>query len=89
MRERLHEPHTEIILNGATVSVRSGITVAAALFNVGEAALRQSVSGEPRGVLCGMGVCFECRVTIDGVAHQRACLATVRHGMDVSTEGGT
>jgi sarcosine oxidase subunit alpha len=30
-----------------------------------------------------MGVCFECRVTVDGIAHQRACMLTVREGMDV------
>ena len=46
--------------------------------------MRTSVSGEARGPLCGMGACFECRVTIDGEPHRRACLETVREGMDVA-----
>jgi sarcosine oxidase subunit alpha len=45
-----------------------------------------SVSGEPRGPLCGMGICFECRVTIDGRAHQRACQIPCRSGMQVWTD---
>ena len=49
-------------------------TVAAALQNAGRSILRRSVSGEPRGVLCAMGVCFECRMDIGGVPHRRACM---------------
>jgi len=48
---------------------------------------RDSVLGEPRAPLCGMGVCYECRVTIDGVPHQRACMILVRDGMVVETGG--
>src|SRR5262249_21284850 len=44
-----------------------------------------SVAGGARGVLCAMGVCFECRVTIDGVAQRRACMETVRDGMAIET----
>ncbi|MET0621230.1 MAG: FAD-dependent oxidoreductase [Thermoanaerobaculia bacterium] len=50
------------------------ITVAAALENAGRSILRRSVSGEPRGVLCAMGICFECRMDIGGVPHRRACM---------------
>ncbi len=50
------------------------ITVAAARENAGQPILRRSVSGEPRGVLCAMGICFECRVEISGVPHRRACM---------------
>ena len=42
--------------------------------------------GEPRGPLCGMGICFECRVTIDGEAHCRSCQTECRNGMDVRTD---
>ena len=65
--------------------VPAGVTVAAALLDVGASAFRRSVSGEPRAPLCGMGTCYECRVTIDGVAHRRACLVTVADGMHVTT----
>jgi sarcosine oxidase subunit alpha len=44
------------------------------------------VLGEPRAALCGMGICFECRVTIDGRTHQRGCMTIVVEGMDVATD---
>ena len=77
----------DVFLNGQRVSVSKGITVAAALLNVGEPSFRSSVRGESRGPVCGMGVCYECRVTIDGVAHQRACLRVVMPDMRIETAG--
>lgn len=74
-----------IVVDGQAVTVPSGISIAAALLNAGVTAFRQSVTGDDRGPLCGMGVCHECRVTIDGVAHRRACLITVAEGTRVST----
>jgi sarcosine oxidase subunit alpha len=71
-------------VNGAGVTVAAGTTVAAAVMMAG-AATRTSVTGEARGPLCGMGICFECRVTIDGVAHQRSCQIVCSPGMDVRT----
>jgi NADPH-dependent 2,4-dienoyl-CoA reductase/sulfur reductase-like enzyme len=73
--------------DGHRVEVDAGITVAAALENAGRRALRRSVSGEARGALCAMGVCFECRVSIDGAPHRRACMEPVREGMVVATCG--
>jgi predicted molibdopterin-dependent oxidoreductase YjgC len=64
--------------------VEAGITVAAALQNAG-LGFRRSVTGEVRGPLCGMGICHECRVTIGGVAHRRACLVMVEPGMEIRT----
>ncbi len=77
-----------ISADGRSVRVPAGVTVAAALLELGVSAFRRSVSGEPRAPLCGMGTCYECRVTIDGVAHRRACLVTVAEGMDVTTAAG-
>ena len=48
---------------------------------------RRSVSGEPRGPLCGMGICFECRVTINGREHCRSCQIPCEPGMEVRTDG--
>jgi sarcosine oxidase subunit alpha len=73
----------EINVNGRTVRADKGSTVAAALLSLGESAFRISESGEPRAPLCGMGTCYECRVTIDGAEQQRACLVRVRPGMRV------
>jgi sarcosine oxidase subunit alpha len=75
-------------VDGRAVRARAGVTVAAALLNAGVTGFRASVSGAPRGPLCGMGTCQECRVSIDGVAQKRACLRTVREGMRVVTGGG-
>lgn len=75
----------EVIVNGASMMVPDGITVAAAVTMAGEKAFRHSVSGEPRGPLCGMGICFECRVTINGNPHARSCQIPIQSGMDIRT----
>ena len=75
----------DVIVNGKPVSVLSGATVAAALLNEGVSRFRESVVGESRGPLCGMGICYECRVTINDVPQQRACLSVVEHGMRIET----
>jgi D-hydroxyproline dehydrogenase subunit gamma len=71
--------------DGRAVRVPAGVSVAAALLDAGVDAFRRSVSGDARGPVCGMGTCFECRVTIDGVAHRRSCLVPVADGMRVVT----
>ncbi len=62
-----------------------GTTVAAAGLNAGEMAFRTSVSGQGRGPLCGMGICFECRLTINGEPHIRSCVILAEDGMEVET----
>jgi predicted molibdopterin-dependent oxidoreductase YjgC len=75
-----------VLVNGISVTVPVGSMVSAAILEAGTNAFRRSVSGEPRGPLCGMGICFECRVTIDGEAHCRSCQTLSRSGMDVRTD---
>ena len=72
-------------INGRSLRVPAGASVAAGLAQAG-VPTRRSVRGQPRAPLCGMGVCFECRVRVDGQAHVRACLTTVREGMEVETD---
>lgn len=74
-----------VSVNGAEVVVPSGATVAVAVVLAGQAC-RMSVTGEPRGPLCGMGICFECRVAIDGNLHVRSCQTLCEQGMDINTE---
>ena len=74
-----------IRVDGEEVRAEDGWSVAAALLNAGHGRFRDSVSGEPRGPLCAMGTCFECRVEIDGVPDRRACLEPCRPGLVVST----
>jgi aerobic-type carbon monoxide dehydrogenase small subunit (CoxS/CutS family) len=73
-------------INGVTHTAPPGTTVAAAVLAAGHSALRTSVTGQPRSALCGMGICFECRLTIDGAAHTRSCQTLCREGMQVTTE---
>ena len=78
-----------VVVNGVEVTMPPGSVVAAAIMKSGAHLFRNSVTGEARGPLCGMGICFECRVTIDGEAHCRSCLTVCRNGMDVRTDGRT
>ena len=73
-------------VNDVKVEMPAGSMVSAAILKTGATLFRRSVSGEPRGPLCGMGICFECRVTIDGEAHCRSCQTVCRDGMNVSTD---
>ncbi|TWG90806.1 sarcosine oxidase subunit alpha [Luteimonas sp. J16] len=73
-------------VDGHEVEVVAGSSVAAAIAHAGATA-RASVSGQRRTALCGMGVCFECRATVDGRAQQRTCLLPVAEGMEVRTRG--
>jgi D-hydroxyproline dehydrogenase subunit gamma len=77
-------PSIPLAVNGISLTVSPGTTVAAAILMTGSPT-RISVTGEPRGPLCGMGICFECRATIDGCAHQRTCQILCESGMDVRT----
>ncbi len=74
-----------ITIDAAEHHVAPGISVASALLNASVASFRRSRGGDARAPLCGMGVCQECRVTIDGAAHQRACMVTVAEGMRIVT----
>jgi sarcosine oxidase subunit alpha len=75
-----------IRIDGKAMLVNAGTSAAAAILNSGVSGVRRSVSGEPRGPVCGMGVCYECRATIDGVLHQRSCMVTCTDGMEISTD---
>lgn len=76
----------EITIDGESFSVAPGTTVAAAMLNAGGWKTRKSVGGEARGPLCGMGICYECRVTIDGVPSERSCMIPCRDGMAIRTD---
>lgn len=75
----------QVHIDGQAVAVVPGTSVAAALLNHGAFAFRRSVQGTPRAPLCGMGICFECRVTVDGRAGERACMVICRDGMRIET----
>ena len=75
-----------VSVNGTPLTVQAGTTVAAAVLRSGGAPFRRSVTGEMRGPVCGMGICFECRVTVDGVPHVKSCQMLCRAGMEIATD---
>ena len=76
----------QIRVNGKPVRVERGTIVAAAVALAGESRFRKSVLGQPRGPLCGMGICMECRVTINGQLHCRSCQTLCEEGMEVRAD---
>lgn len=74
-------------INGQDISIVKGTTVATAIFENNPASFRRSVAGEPRFPVCGMGICFECRVSINGVRHSRSCQILAEEGMIIETDG--
>jgi len=66
----------------------SGQSVAAALLASGRRTLRIDEAGNPKGVLCGIGFCFECRCVIDGEPDRRACMVEAKPGMRVRRQQG-
>jgi sarcosine oxidase subunit alpha len=79
-----------LTVNGRPVAAYSGETIFAVLCAEGIVALRpasKKLTEAARGGFCGMGVCQECRVMVDGLPDQRACMTEVRGGMEISTDG--
>jgi predicted molibdopterin-dependent oxidoreductase YjgC len=77
-----------ISVNGRNVQAPPGQSVAAALIAAGETTFRTtSLRNSPRSVFCGMGVCYDCLVSIDGQTGRRACMTSIREGMMIETGG--
>ncbi len=73
-----------VLVNGKPVTAYEGETVAAVLLVEGFRAFRHMpASAEPRGLYCGMGICYECLVTVDGMPNVRACVTSLRDGMTI------
>lgn len=81
-------PAVRIRINDRPHTAYAGESVHAALLAAGYRVLRKTAkAGHPRGFFCGMGVCYDCLVTIDGVPNQRACMRLVADGMEVILDG--
>jgi D-hydroxyproline dehydrogenase subunit gamma len=82
-------PAVELVVDGRPCTGYLGESVAATLMSVDdELELRTTAAGDPRGLFCGMGVCFDCLVIVDGVPGTRACVTWVREGMVVDRQHG-
>lgn len=76
-----------IHVDGEPVEAYAGETVAAVLVADRGLATRRTQSGAPRGVFCGIGLCFDCLVVVNGVPNTRACMTLVEDGMTVQLQG--
>ncbi|OIO88856.1 MAG: hypothetical protein AUK03_15515 [Anaerolineae bacterium CG2_30_64_16] len=77
-------------VDGEPVQAFAGETVATVLLAIGRRTFRHTENTHaPRGIFCGMGVCFDCLVTVDGLPDVRACVTPVQAGMVIDTRGGS
>jgi sarcosine oxidase subunit alpha len=77
----------KLSVNGQEISAYKGETLLAALIAAGYKKLKKSpLNEEPRGALCGMGVCFECIVTVNGVPNIRSCMTEVENNMEIEID---
>ncbi|HEV7168405.1 MAG TPA: (2Fe-2S)-binding protein [Micrococcaceae bacterium] len=81
-------PQLKLTIDGTPITARPGQTVGAALTDAGIRSWRSTrVAGKPRGLFCGIGVCFDCLLTVNGIPNQRACLAPAQDGMCLESGG--
>jgi hypothetical protein len=74
-----------IIVDGVRVSAYEGESIATALLCSGRRTFRQTRrTGAPRGLFCGMGVCYDCTVHLAGTGLVRSCVTLVEAGMTIS-----
>ncbi len=77
----------EIRVDGEPVAAFEGETIAAALIASGRSSFRHTArQSAPRGLFCGMGICFDCLMTVNGVPNVRTCITPVEDGMVVQTQ---
>jgi aerobic-type carbon monoxide dehydrogenase small subunit (CoxS/CutS family) len=83
---RSPEKNISFNFNGEEIMAVEGQSIAAAVFARGNKKLRTTrLKGEDRSIFCGIGVCWDCVVTVNGVINQRACLVQVTQGMVVQS----
>ncbi len=81
-------PEIHVTVNGRKITAFQGETLLAALTAAGMKTLGIGQShDDTRGAVCGMGVCYQCLMTIDGQLDQRACMTVVHDGMTIETQG--
>ena len=76
----------EIEVDGRIISACSGQTIAEALLASGVRVLRKSRKQSPRGLYCGMGICYECRMIVNGIPNVRTCMTLATPGCKIATQ---
>ncbi|WP_168219852.1 FAD-dependent oxidoreductase [Pseudotabrizicola formosa] len=80
------QPAGHFTFDGKSVPLRPGQSLAAALTEAGLRSFRQTAKGATRGIFCGMGVCQDCLVTVNGAPNRRACMTPAVAGQDIRTQ---
>jgi len=76
--------------DGQPIAFLPGQSIGAALVAARHLSWRTTRRADrPRGLFCGIGVCFDCLVTVDGHPNERACLVLAEDQADVRTQWGT
>jgi len=77
-----------LTIDEVVVTAHEGESVASIMMVEGKVAMRTTTDGDPRGLFCGMGVCFDCLVVVDDVPNIRACMTWAQEGMRINTQRG-
>jgi predicted molibdopterin-dependent oxidoreductase YjgC len=76
----------EMEVDGKRIKAKKGQTIAAALLGNGMRTFRQTRKDAPRSLFCGIGICFECRMTVNGIPNTRTCITEASPGCKVQTQ---
>ncbi len=86
----MSQSNLEFTFNDQVITAIAGQSIGAALLAANQRALRKTrFNKKDRGLFCGIGVCFDCLVIVDGVNNQRACLIEAKPGMKVERQVGS
>jgi hypothetical protein len=86
----MSQSNLEFTFNDQVITAIAGQSIGAALLAANQRALRKTrFNKKDRGLFCGIGVCFDCLVIVDGVSNQRACLIEAKPGMKVERQVGS
>jgi len=79
----------QIEIDGQSIQAYAGETIATAILASGQRTLRRTKErDEPRSIYCGIGICYDCLITVDGVPNQRACMTLAKPGLVVTKQSG-
>jgi D-hydroxyproline dehydrogenase subunit gamma len=75
-----------VLVDGVPVLGAVGMTIAGVMLADGRSTWRTSRRGRPRGIFCGIGVCHDCLLTVNGLADVRACQRRATDGDVITTD---
>ena len=89
VKDVIPQQRFEIEVDGQKVIAYEGESIAGVLFAIKRRILRRTQKlNMPRGVFCGIGICHDCLMVVDGVPNIRACITLVKEGMKIETQIG-